>query len=257
MNSAHAALRAIDREANADAVHATVEATRVRTPEMRLVQQHYYAMGEDDLKRAIKADPRQHLYGCKCPSCDTAERICPTCEKPIIGLRRLALHLEGHRKNARRDREREQAAWRKRVEPAGLGFVEALLGDPERANRLDLRALRAFEERLFAAHGGKRRLRRLGASRVAIEDALADPSGTSKLSSNAPNPTAVVVHRLALLAGVAPNAVVTALIAWGIEKFADDARALRTVTPHVEQRLTTGEAPVARNAFPDAEESAQ
>lgn len=253
--NAHAALRAVDAAANADAVRATVEQTRVRTPEMRIVQQHFYSMGEDDLKRAVRADPRQHLYGCKCPSCDKAERACPQCSRTITGLRQLALHLERHKRNAQRDREAERAAWRRRVAPAGLGFVEALLGDPARAARLDLRSLRDFEERLFAAHGGRRRLKRLGASKIALEDALADPTGTSKLSANAPNPTAAVVYRLALLAGVTPGAVTTALIAWGIEKFAEDARALRTSEPHVERQLVTGEQRRPQ-AFPDAEEDA-
>ncbi len=260
MRSASAALKAIDEQAAQDGQQAMLRQTRATTPELRLLQKHHAAMGEDDARRLSKLDPRQHLFGCRCLLCDKIERECPIdgCNQTLIGSVNLARHLEGHKKKAQTARAREQSERRKRLEPAGLGFVAALIGDPDRAATLDLRALREFESRIAAAAGQKRRKVRLGAARNALTSIQENPQGSTVLATDAPNTIAAVVYRLAILSGTSPRAVIAALLSWGIEHFAADVRKMHAAAPpHVAKALSQPATKVEKKIrlYPSAEES--
>jgi len=223
------------------------------TPEMRLLQRHYIAMGEDDEKKLRRLDPKQHAFGCRCMRCDTNPYPCtyPGCERVSSGKIRAASHMEWHKQQDKKLVARNLRVQRHALRPAGLDFVTALLGDPVRAARLDVREIRLLHERLFGdVKHRKTRIARMRSALAAIDDA--PKSQTFKLTATAPQPIAAVVQRLAILAGVPPTTVVAALLAWGIEKFSSDIRAMRVISAvHVEPALATPRPP---GAFPSADE---
>lgn len=237
--------------------------TRFTTPEKRLLQRHYDLMGIDDRQHVARLDPSQHLLHCRCAQCDKTPKPCPIdgCAKVLEGTIKLAAHLERHRMEAMRAGRTERAARRKQMEPVGLGFIERLLGDPERAARLDLRGLRTFEQKLLAAAGptgGRRQARHIAKSRLLLETIEACMDGTSEFGTRVPNTTASVITRFAILAGVHPRTVTAALIAWGIERFVEQVRTSGLVTePHVERDLGVPPAAAGNRlapAFPRADE---
>jgi hypothetical protein len=146
------------------------------------------------------------------------------------------------------------------MEPVGLEFIARLLGDPERAKRLDLRGLHAFEQKLLASSGptgGRLRAKNIAASKIALEVADGAPEGTTQFTTTVPNPTAAVIYRFAILAGVHPRAVTAALIAWGIERFVEQVRLAGVVDePHVPRELARPNEPRSvAAAFPDEAEA--
>lgn len=237
-------------------VQQTLAETRTSTPEMRLLREHFVKTGVDDARRAARLDPSQHLYGCRCAQCDTSDKPCPVqdCPKVLKGTIKLAAHLERHRLEAISAKRVERSFRRARMEPAGLGFIDRLLGDPARGAALDLRGLRAFEEKLLAstgATGGRQRAKFVAKAKLDLEVALGAPEGTCEYGVRVPNTTAVVIQRFAILAGVHPRTVIAALVAWGIEKFVADVRASGLVTePHVERGLSNPPATTSSHSVP-------
>jgi hypothetical protein len=229
-----AALQAIEREQFVEPARRAAAERRATTPELRLLQKHYYKMGEDDAARLARVDPRHHQYGCRCFSCDKDEKPCPIegCSAVVKGTIRLAGHLELHRKKARNAASAVRAA----TKPVGLPFLEALLGDPARVASIDLRELRALEARLRVP--GRRRVRRTGLLRQVLLSIDAHPNDPVAVQAQLPPDLARVIYRLAVVAGVSAPSVVAAMLSWGIERFAEDLRKGRAATaPHIPKGL--------------------
>lgn len=230
---------------------------RATTPEMRLLVEHYDLMGEDDEKRLAKLDPRQHKYGCRCLQCDQDIYPCPVdeCDLSSVGKVRAASHLEWHKQRAKLTVARGRRVHERMLKPAGLDFVTQLLGDPVKSSRIDVREIRLLHERLFGQV--KIRTTSMRAMRNRLEDLLrADAPAKGPLPLTAPKEVAIVVMRLALLSGTPPATVTAALLAWGIEKFTADIKAMRAVSPvHVSTALTTPRPPTPSAQFPQADEA--
>ncbi|MDE2097380.1 MAG: hypothetical protein KGL39_09065 [Patescibacteria group bacterium] len=235
-----------------------------RTPEMRLLKEHYALLGEQDAALARELDPSKHLYNCRCKRCDRQPRACSVngCDRVLTGDMALTMHLRWHEQAVARARRRLRSFAR----AGATALLEALLDDPARAATLDLTALRSFDVTLRAV--GPRRKPSVHLLRASIEQYAANPNALWPLRPNVPAPAASAAAKLALLCGVSQQTVAAALVVYGLDALARSIRENRTAPPvyvragvaeaalaHGEAALAAAQAPVPQAAaFPVADE---
>ena len=225
--SAAAALRRIDAVRPNPIAHVLTE-----TVDDRMAARHVNALqqkGETIRARAARiATSAPHPAGCGCMRCDEREHPClrDGCDRVLTGTIRLKSHVAMHKAADTR---------RAKQTPQGVAFLEKVLGLPRESALLDLRALRRFEETLFPVGPRRKRGRsNTRADKYAFEAAREHPTEVVELKAYARGATAATIYRLALLAGVSPRAVSSALFVYGLERLADEIRKAKAApTPHI------------------------
>lgn len=145
-------------------------------------------------------------------------------------------------RDRRRRNRAERQEFRERMKPIGIEFLNRLLADPHMSAHADLRAIREFAARL-SRPGAPRRGRRFLKSDAHQLEALvaSSPSTRSRMHVEVERASAIIIYRVALLAGVSPGTVAAAIMLWGIEKMAADLRSARAIAaPAPQTTLATG-----------------
>lgn len=143
---------------------------------------------------------------------------------PLHSLKIHMTRVHGAKARARR---------RRTLQVDGLGYVRAKLFDQANAH-VDLSALTRFQKKLLDLSAGGRPISRL--QLLDMKEDQEHPERWVPLRGLVPAPIRASAYKLAQLAGVSPQVVLTVLLAYGMEKVADELRRSRSLTdPHLPQ----------------------
>jgi len=244
--------------AEVDRENAAPPVRLVRSVEQTAADAAAREIDEENARRAARLGPDapplpRHRPGCGCVRCDQRPFTCqvPGCTRVLIGRGRYSGHLTWHA------RAKKRAA----LVPDGHGYLKRVL--VERPGTLNLGALRRFEDLLYPPGARRRPRLQRRLDRAFIAQAEEEPAGNAALRAPVTNAVAATIYRIAILAGVAPSTISTALVLYGMEKLAHDLKSSRAVTVPFIPRLGAEAVPDAQRTvpvqqstafFPDAEE---
>lgn len=191
------------------------------------------------VRRAIKP----HRKHCRCSLCDDVEVQCPRCSKPCKNKLAMKMHIK-------RDHIEAMKRFRRRLLPNGPGYLVRLTHE-SKWSKVNLAALTKFGKITY----GNKRARAFTKRDKIILATIREMDAQQLLRLPAVKTTASVaelIYTIALMAGVAPQAVEHAMICYGLEAFSDELKSSKRA-PTVPQpvRKEAPHEPTKENPVPE------